>query len=153
MYLAAQDLADRGIAIDALRVEAMIEDVEARAALVAPCLGDPDAMTELQRKQVRAILADVLDRRAQNIAAGATTTSKTAGIYSESVTVSTEVSSRALFWPSEIADLQGICAAINGQQRPRGAFSVDLLENHEPDAGAYRHGVYGRPGSPVHWGQ
>ena len=95
--------------IDVVKAQQMIEDAEALALMVAPCLADAGfAHTDA----VRAILRGAV-LRWQDSGSGART-SRTVGPYGESI--DTTKDRRGMFWPSEISDLQKLCS---GRSRVR----------------------------------
>lgn len=85
-----------------------IEDVESMALLAAPCLGD--TLTEIQTKQVRAVLRTALIRMKDEGSGSVQQT--TAGPFGQ--TIDTRQPRRGLFWPSELAELRSICALATG---------------------------------------
>lgn len=104
--------------IDADKAAAMVEDAQAMAVLVAPCLGTEDTLTDAQKAAAKAILRGAI-LRWEDAGTGAFQ-SQTAGPFG--VAYDTRVPQRrAMFWPSEIAQLQGICRGENDG----GAYSVD----------------------------
>lgn len=96
----------------------MISDAIAKAKLVAPCLSDPDSLTEDQLAAVKAVLRAAILR--WNESGTGAVSSQTMGPFS--VAVDTRQQRRDLFWPSEIADLQRICREVGDFG---GAFDVD----------------------------
>ncbi|MGW3545892.1 hypothetical protein ACWDNI_35870 [Nocardia niigatensis] len=88
---------------------AMIEDAEAMAKLSAPCLKAPADLTLEQKAAAKAILRGAVLRWA-DAGSGAVVT-KAAGPYSQ--TLDTSNPRRNLFWPSEIKQLQDICASAD----------------------------------------
>ena len=114
MFLTPDDLAPFAV-IPTAKAAAMIEDAEAQATLVAPCIaGELDAA---KMAAVKAILRRAI-LRWEDAGSGALSSSQM-GPYSQSV--DTRQPQRGMFWPSEIEQLQGICATSNG------AFAVDTL--------------------------
>lgn len=107
--------------IDTVKAEEMIADAEALAVTVAPCLETPDDLSASQVGAVRAILRGAVLRWEQT-GTGAYQ-AETAGPFS--VQYDTRQQRRSMFWPSEIEQLQAICAAVNGSDS--GAFSVDTV--------------------------
>lgn len=122
MFITATDLAPFAV-IDPAKAEAMIEDAEATAMRVAPCLADLDPETDaIEIKSVRAILRRAILR--QNDGATGAVTQQGAGPFQQSIDTRS-AQSRSVFWPSEISDLQSICANDTD-----GAFMIDMT----PDA-------------------
>lgn len=106
------------VTIEDAKAAAMIEDATAMAVRVAPCLTNPS--------KEQAALAKALIRRAvlRWIESGSsgTVTQESAGPFSRTITSS---GSRGLFLPSEIRELEKICA----DAQPGKAFSVDTIPN------------------------
>lgn len=88
--------------IDYEQAQAMVEDAVAMATAVAPCLADEAFEHRGAAKAIvrRAIL------RWNAAGVSGTVTQQSAGPFSETVSGG---SSKGLFWPSEIADLQALC--------------------------------------------
>lgn len=108
--------------IDTAKAEAMIEDAEAMAVLVAPCLSDLVA-DDPKRGAVKAILRGALLRWNEAGTGALSARSTTVGPFGESQTLDTRQQRKAMFWPSEIEQLQGLCAT--GEKGK--AFSVDTV--------------------------
>ena len=104
------------------KAEAMIEDALARAARIAPCILDATLSTN-NSAAAKAVVRDAILRR--NDQGTGALQSQTAGPFGQ--VVDTRQSSRALFWPSEIAELQSICADHNGTTPTVGAYEVDTM--------------------------
>ena len=102
--------------IDADKAYAMIDDALALAERVAPCTTLADFEYAGAAKAIirRAIL------RWNDSGSGAIT-QRGAGPFQE--TVDNRQPHRSLFWPSEIRELQELCAAVDDG----GAFSVDTV--------------------------
>lgn len=98
------------------KAEAMIEDAEAMAKEVAPCITDT-AFTK--QAAVKAILRAAI-LRWNDAGSGAKVTQAALG-YSQ--TIDTSTSRKGLFWPSEIEQLQKLCAPEGGGK----AYNVDTL--------------------------
>lgn len=106
--------------IENSKAAAMIADAEALALRVAPCL-TADAAPELLGA-ARAILRRAVLRWHETGNSGSrTSTSRAAGPWSETDTVST-TGSRGLFLPSEIQQLQELCR-VGGK-----AFTIDQVQ-------------------------
>ena len=116
--------------IPAVKAAAMIEDAEAMSILTAPCL--PDLLTvpegELPADAARrvaklaalkAILRAAILRWFDS-GSGAVQ-SQTVGPFGQ--TLDTRVSRKAMFWPSEIEQLQGLCQTGETGK----AFAVDTV--------------------------
>ncbi|MDR1079240.1 MAG: hypothetical protein LBL55_11430 [Propionibacteriaceae bacterium] len=115
--LTPDDLRIFNPAIGLVKAEAMIADALAQAQLVAPCLLDPDGLTELQRSQFRSVLRVALLRWEEAGAGGVQASSETVGPFTRQERLDTSVdrSRRGLFWPWEIVLLESIC---QGQPNP-----------------------------------
>ena len=114
-------------AIADAKATAMIDDAEANAVLVAPCLptlttapdGETPEAAAIRLAKVAAVKAIL--RRAilrWNDAGFGALQQQTSGPFSQTVTTT---ASKTLFWPSEIEQLQGVCST----QETGKAFSVD----------------------------
>lgn len=112
-FLSVRDLTPFNPGIDPEQAAQMIEDVDALAVLVAPCIADPGFQ---HIGAVRALLRGAVLRWAD--AGSGALASQTAGPFG--ITLDTRTERRGLLWPSEIAQLQGMCSGRGG-----GAFSVD----------------------------
>lgn len=107
-------------------VEAMVDGANAKASRVAPCLTwdgsdeDEPEPSEDQLAEARLILIGAIKRWAE--AGSGAFTQQAAGPFS----VSTDTRQRTGYnlWPSEITDLQGICASDDDDSR---AFAVDTV--------------------------
>lgn len=96
------------------RASAYIEDAEAKAVMIAPCLGSPDDLDPHVQDAVKAILREAILRRVDS-GIGATVQRST-GPFSQTVTTA---SSKSLFYPSEQRDLRRLCGG--------GAFMIDTM--------------------------
>lgn len=108
--------------IDPVKAEAMIEDAEAQAMLVAPCLGDDELdppLSDIKIAAVKSILRGSILR--WNEAGTGIRQSVTTGPFGE--TIDTTQQRRGMFWPSEIDNLQNVCSS--GEKGK--AFSVDTV--------------------------
>lgn len=105
--------------IDSVKAAAMIEDAEAMAVLVAPCI---TADGFAQAAAVKAILRGALLR--WNESGTGALQSQNAGPFGQ--TLDTRQERKAMFWPSEIEQLQNLCADLGGA-----GYSVSLAG---PDA-------------------
>jgi hypothetical protein len=121
LYLDAADLTAFASDIPTAKAEAMIDDAEAMALLVAPCLDFPDTddLTEPRRNAVRAILRGAILR--WNEAGTGAFQQQSTGPFG--VTVDTRQQRRAMFWPSEIEQLQSVCAGAD----EGGAFTISQV--------------------------
>lgn len=112
-FIATNDL-DPFASIEYTKAQAMIDDAEAMAVLVAPCIlavgfAYPDA--------VKAILRGAILR--WNDAGSGAISAQTAGPFGQ--TLDTRQERKGMFWPSEIEQLQNLCADIGG-----GAYTTSL---------------------------
>ena len=101
------------------KAQAMIEDATAMAALVAPCL-DSSVISDLSESKanaVRAILRGAVLRWHE--AGTGALSQQSAGPFAQ--TIDTRQERRGMFWPSEIEQLQRICAGT----LKSGAFQID----------------------------
>ncbi|MFD7075236.1 hypothetical protein ACFV9G_13600 [Nocardioides sp. NPDC059952] len=110
--------------IDEAQAAAMIADATAMAVLVAPCLGDEDSLTPEQQAATKAILRGAILR--WNDTGTGAFQSQTAGPYT--VQLDTRQTRRAMFYPSEIEQLQAVCAG----GVTTGAFTVDTAPGWTP---------------------
>ncbi len=88
--------------IDTDRAEAMITDALAIAAMIAPCINEPDFTNTAAAKAI--IRGAIL--RWHDADSGAVT-QQTAGPFS--TTIDTNTRRRGMYWPSEILQLQKLC--------------------------------------------
>lgn len=116
-FLTPEDLAPFAT-IDEAKALAMIEDAEAMATLVAPCI---DTTGFENVAAARAILRGAVLR--WNEAGSGALQAQTAGPFGQ--TLDTRQERRGMFWPSEILQLQNLCADTGG------VYSVSLAG---PDA-------------------
>lgn len=117
MFITPADLAAFAD-IDSEKAEAMIADAEAMAILAAPCLSGPEFQDPSKVAAVKAILRGAILR--WNDAGSGAVTQQGAGPFQQ--TIDTRTDRKAMFWPSEIAQLQGLCAADGGAGH---AFTID----------------------------
>ncbi|OBK56331.1 hypothetical protein A5656_19665 [Mycobacterium gordonae] len=103
--------------IASAKAEQMIEDALGMAEVVAPCITKPEFA---HRRAAKAILRGAILR--WNEAGNGAATTKTAGIYGQ--TVDTRQPRKAMFFPSEIEQLQKLCRSDGDAG---GAYFVDLL--------------------------
>lgn len=111
--------------IDRARCEATISDALALAALVAPCITAADFASP---EAARAILRGAVVRCAES-GSGAVQ-QQTAGPFAQ--TIDTRQQRRGMFWPSEIEQLQSLCADPSASAA---AYSIDTIGtavNHMP---------------------
>ena len=115
-FIGTTDLAPFA-AIDEVKAAAMIEDAEATALLIAPCIEDftPDSP---KRAAVKAILRAAILR--WHDAGTGVVQQVSAGPFQQSIQVQAR---RSLFWPSEIEQLQGLCK--HGDDKK--AFAIDTV--------------------------
>lgn len=109
--------------IDEAKAQAMIDDALARAARVAPCILD-DTLTAANAAAAKAVLREVVLRK--NDSGTGALASQTAGPFG--ATLDTRQPVKTLFWPSDIAELQSICADHNEEtDNTTGAFEIDTI--------------------------
>lgn len=108
--------------IDETKAQAMIDDALARAVRFAPCLTDED-LSEGNAAAAKAVLREVVLRK--NDSGSGALQSQTAGPFGQ--VLDTRQPRRTLFWPSEIGELQSICADHNDEDDVAGAFEVDTM--------------------------
>lgn len=111
------------------KAQAMIDDALARAARFAPCILDTD-LSAANAAAAKAVLRDVVLRK--NDAGTGVLAEQHTGPFG--VTLDTRQPAKTLFWPSEIAELQSICADHNELPHTSGAYEVDTMPS---DAGVY----------------
>lgn len=127
-FLQPDDLAPFAT-IDPGKAQAMIEDGEATAILAAPCLADLP-WEDPKRGAVKAILRRAILR--WNDAGTGAITQIGSGPFQQTTAQGTNTP-RTLFWPSEIEQLQGLCASSKSGK----AYAVDTAPggNSHPGAG------------------
>lgn len=103
--------------IDSDKAAAMIADAIATATIAAPCMATPDTLTAVQLAAAKAVIRGAVLR--WNESGNGATQSSAMGPFN--MVVDTKQPRRAMFWPSEIADLQKICKGGSDG----GAFSID----------------------------
>ena len=109
--------------IDAAKLSAMIEDAEAMAGSVAPCLINLESpLSDLQRAAAKAILRRAI-LRWHEVGTGVVT-QQSAGPFQQSLDT-TRSAPRSLFWPSEVAELQGICKAATDAPKGGQVFTIN----------------------------
>ncbi|QFQ29713.2 hypothetical protein EEW87_004265 [Janibacter melonis] len=142
MYLTPDDLVPFAD-IDAAKAAAMIEDAEAMAATAAPCLSSPQfAEDDTRSKAVKAVLRGAVLRWHEAGSGVLSQRQESAGPFGHSESFDTRVQRRAMFWPSEIRQLQDLCSTFAGRQG-RKAFGVDTAPG--------RQAIHSATCS-VHWG-
>ena len=121
MYLTPADLVPFA-RIDEDKASIMIDDAEAMAAMVAPCLLDPAFLADpAYAGPARAIIrAAVL--RWEDAGNGAVQ-QETVGPFSH--TLDTRQSRRGMFYPSEVEQLRQLCTRFAGSASS-GAFAIDM---------------------------
>lgn len=132
--------------IDQAKAEAMIADAVAMATLAAPCLTTPEfARDEAKTAALKAILRGAILRWHE--AGTGVVSQQTAGPFGQ--TIDTSKPRKAMFWPSEIDQLRGLCADADGDA----AFSVDTVPTtgmwHRPWCAVYFSGVYCSCGADI----
>ncbi|WP_343466358.1 hypothetical protein AAI421_14485 [Rhodococcus aetherivorans] len=125
VVLTIDDLLPFAPGIDPGKAQIMIEDAIATAAEVAPCILE-DTFTK--DAAAKAILRGAI-LRWHDSGSGAVV-SQAAGPFSQ--TVDNRVQRRAMFWPSEITDLQKLCRTGGGK-----VFQIDTTPATLPDEGVW----------------
>lgn len=108
--------------IASAKAEQMIEDALGMAEVVAPCITEAEFA---HRRAAKAILRGAILR--WNEAGNGAATTKTAGIYGQ--TVDTRQPRKAMFFPSEIDQLQKLCRSDDDDGS---AFAIDLFPSAVP---------------------
>lgn len=117
VFLTADDLSPFAT-IDTAKADAMIEDAEAMAVLVAPCITGVEFNN---RDAVKAILRGAVLRWNDAGSGAMSAQSVTRGPFGESQTYDTRQERRGMFWPSEISQLQSLCRLVGGS-----AYTVSI---------------------------
>lgn len=117
-FLVVDDLAPFAD-IDPAKAEQMIADATALAVLAAPCLGGDDPLSDAQAAAVKAILRGAILRWHE--AGTGALQAETVGPFGQ--TYDTRQPRRGMFWPSEITQLQDVCA--DSTTGSGAAFAVD----------------------------
>lgn len=113
--------------IEVAKAEAMIADAVAQAIMAAPCLATEDDLDDNQTAAVRSVLRQaVLRWNEMGSAGGITQHQQSAGPFADNKTFYAPTR-RALFWPSEIEQMQAICAAVTGATTGGSAYGVDTV--------------------------
>ena len=108
--------------LDPAIVEILIRDGLAMARRVAPCVDDDDfAYTDA----AVAIIRGAVLRWAESGSGGVTSESNTAGPFSFNQSFDNRVTRRSLFFPSELRELEALCATNRGK-----AFAFDTVPTH-----------------------
>lgn len=118
-YITADDLTPFAD-IASAKANEMISDAVAQAVLAAPCLLDEGNVPEHLAAAVKSVLRRAILR--WNDTGSGAYQSETIGGYA--VVQDTRQQPRSLLWPSEIEQLQQVCAAVNGPTAGK-AFSID----------------------------
>jgi len=103
-FLIVDDLLSFSPGIDQVKAQSMIDDATALAVLVAPCIDDVDF---IYGDAVKAILRGAILRWDE--AGSGALQSQQAGPYGQ--TLDTRQVRKGMFWPSEIVQLQRLCAS------------------------------------------
>lgn len=103
----------------------ILEGLNAKAARVAPCLSSTDpAPSAAQLAEAKLLLLGTVKRWADAGAGALTQKSQTAGPFNTSESYDTRQRTGYNLWPSEITDLQAICA---GSDDGDAAGGVDMI--------------------------
>lgn len=125
-FLTTEDLAVF-VTIDEAKAAAMIEDAEAQAVMVAPCLADPEILTPAQVAATKGILRRAILRWHESGASGnVRSMQETNGPFSNSTTWESQTS-RGLYWPTEISGLQDICRQSGNGEGEQRAGGIDMV--------------------------
>lgn len=118
--------------IDPVKAQAMIDDALALASRVAPCINDADfAYPDAAKAIIRgAVLRwnEAGSGAAQSVQSGPFAT-----------TMDTRTQRRGMFWPSEIADLAGLCSDSTAGGK---AFEIDTAPENAGVSGVYGEDYY-----------
>lgn len=115
--------------IDQNKAIGMIADVEAMAALAAPCITKPEFREdEVLLAAAKAIIRQAVLRR--NEAGTGALTQVGAGSFQMST--DTRSPSRGLLWPSEITQLRELCEQFSNTGKDQ-AFMVNMVPEFPPD--------------------
>lgn len=121
MFLNLSDLAPFAT-IDDAKAAMMIDDAEAMAAVAAPCLAEAAFQADpVYANPVRAILRAAVLR--WNESGNGAIQQETVGPFSH--TIDTRSNRRGMFYPSEIEQLQELCARFSGKVAS-GAYAIDM---------------------------
>lgn len=122
----------------------MIADVEAMAALAAPCITKPEFREdEVLMAAAKAIIRQAVLRR--NEAGTGALTQVGAGSFQMST--DTRSPSRGLLWPSEITQLRELCEQFSNTGKDQ-AFMVNMVPEFPPDLSS-RPDLWFQYGSPT----
>ena len=99
----------------------IVDGLNAKALRVAPCLADEP--TPEQTAEAKMVLLGTLKRWAEAGAGALTQHTQTAGPFNRSESYDTRQRTGYNLWPSEVTELQSICASGTGDD---GAFMVDM---------------------------
>ena len=105
----------------------IVNGLNAKAERVAPCLADSLPSSDPKVAEAKLILLGTLKRWAQAGAGALTQRTQTAGPYNHSESYDTRQRTGYNLWPSEIADLQAICASGPDSSS---AFTVDTAPGY-----------------------
>lgn len=125
VQLTVDDLLPFAPSIDEAKASAMIEDALALAGEVAPCILEDSFAKSAAAK---AILRGAVLR--WNDSGSGAIVSQAAGPFSQ--TIDTSQVRRAMFWPTEITDLQRLCRDSSGRGK---VFQIDTTPKVLPDDG------------------
>ncbi|OYO07889.1 hypothetical protein CGZ94_20690 [Enemella evansiae] len=120
MILTTEDLPAATQTHEPQTLHTWVAGANARALRLAPCLADADADTVAEAKL---ILIGAVQRWSQAGAGSYSQTQQTAGPFVLDQTYDTRQRTGFTFWPSEVAQLQGLCRSQDHGK----AFSVDTL--------------------------
>lgn len=115
--------------ITEVKAREMIADAMAMALLVAPCLDDPQ-LTAKKAAAAKAIIRGAILRWHEAGSGALSQKQQSAGPFAQSETYDTRQIRRAMYWPSEIEQLQSICRADDDGDD--GAWGYDVLGSCGP---------------------
>lgn len=127
--------------IESDKADALVAAAVAMACISAPCLADPDTLTDIQLAAAKAVLLFAVLR--WNESGSGALSQQTVGPFG--VTYDTRSDRRPLFRPTDIGELQKIC---KGATTDGGAFSVDTAANPM----IFHDRLYGWPGDGFPYG-
>ena len=119
VFLTVDDLIPFVSDLDAIKAEAMIDDLEAMAVLLAPCITEAGFVQDVA---VRAILRGAFVRWYEAGSGALTQRQEQAGPFMLGQSYDTRQQRRGMFWPTEITQLQQLCSEASS-----GAFAVDTV--------------------------
>lgn len=120
-------------------LQLMLAGANAQAIRVAPCLKDP---TPEQADEAKLVLVGSIKRWSEAGSGAYTQEQMTSGPFSMNHSIDTRQRTGFSLWPSEIEQLQGICA---GESETKKAFVIDQVQPTGDD-------LINRPDLQFQWG-